>query len=201
MTISKTLNNQLATQDLNVTGQLKIELDALVTLIDENSSNIDTQLFIAYLALSEQYANAFNSYLLGLQAHLLPCGITINATITSSNLINFYFYRTVISNSAINYGNLPWYYLGNFTLQPYFTLATTNFFNPSITANIAVALAMTPQNAGIITEANYSTEYPSFLNTTPQPGWQNYWLSQITQFANRVTNTNTLINTFKSTTV
>ena len=197
MTISKTLNNQLATLDLNVTGQLKIELDALVTLIDENSSNIDTQLFIAYLALSEQYAAAFNSYLLGLQADLLPCGITINA----ANLINFYFYRTVISNSATNYGNLPWYYLGNFTLKPYFTLDTTNFFEPSTTANIAVALAMTAQNSGLIAEANYSLEYPSFSNTTPQPGWQNYWLSQITQFANRVTNTNTLINTFKSTTV
>jgi hypothetical protein len=188
MLISQILNNQIAVQDLNITSQLSDNLSEILSEINANSNLISYEIFQSYLSLSSQYATAFNTLLIGSQSELYPCSVN-----SDNNTIIFYFYRTVIFNSKTS-GNLPWYYSGNYSLQPYFALDFTSFFDISETQVQQIQMT---EVSGCPT--NNAIEYPS-SDTPPESftSWQNYWLSQITQFKSRVDQVNVLINTFKT---
>lgn len=184
--ISTALNNQIATQDLNVTEQLSADLDELLGIIELNDNAISISIFINYLALSLKYAEAFN-HLIGLQVNLYPCSLDC-----VKYIIIFHFYRTIIFNSKTQ-GNLPWIYSGNYELQQYFDLNYTNFL--LCDGNTLDQYQVTFLSDNNISPEDYATEVP--LSPELVPAWQNYWRSSIEQLNARVKNLNSLIrNTF-----
>jgi hypothetical protein len=185
--ISKILNKQLTSQVLNITEQFVVNIDEILDIISDNDDTISYATFQNYLSLSNEYANAFNSLLIGPQEDLYPCSVN-----EDRNSIIFNFYRTVDFNSVTN-GNLPWIYSGNYDLRPYFELDFSQLFSYDGSGSL-IEYIMT-EVSGCPLPANYSTEY----STSPEActGWQNYWLSTINQIKSRVVQLNVLISTFK----